>query len=116
MQLVRVTNLTKGTVVAEKAELAASFLTRLRGLLGRKGLAEGGGLVLRPTDSIHSFFMSFSFDAIFLDRSGLVLRLMSDMRPNRISPLVRRGHVVVELPAGGIARSRTSTGDQLRIE
>jgi hypothetical protein len=116
MPVVRVVNRTKGTLVAERADVAATFFTRLRGLLGRSSLDQGSGLVLRPTNSIHSFFMKFPIDVLFLDRSARVLHVMGDMRPNRISPLVRHAHTVVELPVGAIAASRTATGDQLRLE
>lgn len=115
MRIVRVVNASKNSIVADRAELADSFFTRLRGLLGRRALADGQGLVLQPGNSIHSFFMRFPFDAIFLDRAGRVLHLMSDMRPNRVSPIVRGAHTIVELPVGAIARSRTAPGDQLDL-
>ena len=112
---VRVLNPDKGTVVAEQVELATSFFTRLRGLLGRQGLNDGQGMLIRPTDSIHTFFMRFPIDVIFLDRSDRVLRLIPEMGPNRVSPLVRHGRTVIELPAGALARSRTQVGDQLTL-
>lgn len=116
MRIVRVANTSKGTIVAERAEMADSFFARLRGLLGRRGLAEGAGLVLRPGNSIHSFFMRFPFDAVFIDRAGRVLHVMSDMRPNRVSPIVRHAHSIIELPSGAIARSRTAPGDQIEVQ
>ncbi len=115
MRIVRVINKNHGTVVAEHAELADTFVTRLRGLLGRRGLNEGCGLVLRPGNSIHSFFMAFPFDAIFVDDDGRVLHLMHAMRPNRVSPIVRHAHSIIELPVGAIERSGTVLGDLLEI-
>lgn len=113
---VRILNPDKSTVVAEHVELATSFFTRLRGLLGRKGLSVGQGMLIRPTDSIHTFFMQFPIDVIFLDRSDHVLHIIPNMRPNRISPLVRRGRTVIELPAGALAHSNTQIGDHLTLE
>jgi uncharacterized membrane protein (UPF0127 family) len=115
MQIVRITNSTKNTLVAERAELATGFLTRLRGLLGRKGLGDGCGLVLRPTDSIHTFFMGFAIDVVFLDKSGQVLKVIEDMKPGRVSPLVRHSKTVVELPVGTIAQASIMPGDRLSI-
>jgi uncharacterized membrane protein (UPF0127 family) len=115
MQVVRITNTTKNTVVSERAELATGFFTRLRGLLGRKGLDDGCGLVLRPTDSIHTFFMTFPIDVVFLDKSGQVLKVIEAMKPGRVSPLVPHGKTVVELPVGTIARAAIMPGDRLSI-
>ena len=108
-------NATRGTIVAEQAEVADNVLTRLRGLLGRKGLASGGGMVIRPTNQIHTFFMQFPIDVIFLDKKGAVLLVMPDMGRGRISPLVRHGKMVIELPVGVIAASQTQRGDQIEI-
>ena len=113
MKTVRVKNATRGTIVADQAEVADNILTRLRGLLGRKGLAAGGGMVIRPTNQIHTFFMQFAIDVIFLDKNSAVLLIMPDMRRGRISPLVRHGKMVIELPVGAIARSQTQPGDHI---
>lgn len=115
MRRVRVENISKGTVLAEQAGLAQSFLTRLRGLLGRRSLDEGQGLVIQPTDMIHTFFMAFAIDVAFVDRQDRVLKTVAGMKPWRASPLVRRSHRVVELPVGVLAHTRTEAGDQLRI-
>ena len=115
MRIVRVNNTSKGTVVATRAELADSFFTRLRGLLGRSGLDEDCGLVLRPGNSIHSFFMTFPFDAIFIDSGGRVVHVISNMHPNRVSPIVRHAHSIIELPVGAIERSHTAPGDLLDV-
>jgi hypothetical protein len=113
---VRVSNASKNTVIAERVEMATSFFARLRGLLGRQSLSDGQGMLLRPTDSIHTFFMAFPIDVIFLDRADRVVRIITNMRPNRISPLVRHGRTVIELPSGALASSETAVGDQLRLE
>ena len=86
------------------------------GLLGRKGLEPGEGLYIAPCNSIHSFFMAFPFDAVFVDRDWRVVHLMRAMRPFRLSPIVWRSHGVVELAAGTIGASGTEIGDVLRTE
>ena len=115
-RILRVVDADKGAVISERVEAATAFFSRLRGLLGRKSLGAGEGMLLRPANSIHTFFMAFPIDVIFLDRSNKVVHLIPDMRPNHVSPLVRHGHTVIELPTGTIARSETTIGDQIQIE
>ena len=112
----RIVNRTRGTVLAERAEKALSWKRRLQGLLGKDGLEKGEGLFIAPCTSIHSCFMRFVFDAVFVDRELKVLHLIKRMRPWRISRWVRRARGVIELPAGTISATGTREGDRLRFE
>ncbi|MCL5058868.1 MAG: DUF192 domain-containing protein [Actinobacteria bacterium] len=76
-------------------------------------MADGSALVLRPCRSVHTFFMRFNIDSVFLDRRGMVVYLIKDMPPFRISPVVRKASLVVELP-GGTVRNRVRPGDILK--
>mgnify|MGYP005872195357 CR=1 FL=1 len=114
--MVRVLNVTRDACLGEKVERASSFLARLRGLLGRRGLAPGQGLILEPEQSIHSFFMRFAFDAVFVDKNGHIVHLIERMPPYRFGPFIRRSRLVVELPAGTIAATKTTLGDELAFE
>ena len=104
-----------GRVVCERCLVADNALTRMRGLLGRTGLEPGEGLLIRPAGSIHTFFMRFPIDAIFLDRQHRVRRVLVGLRPWRVSPIVFGARSVVELPAGTLV-DRGLEGRQLRIE
>ncbi len=106
-------NLTKGTVVADKLKVADTFGKRLRGLMGRSELPQGEGLMITPCNSIHTFFMRFPIDVLFIDEYLFVVHIIPSLKPYRLSPLVRTARSVVELPAGTIARSRTEPGDRL---
>ena len=64
-----ITNGERGTVLAERAKLASSLVDRFFGLMGRRRIEEGGGLLLTKSGSIHSFFMRFRFDAVFVDQA-----------------------------------------------
>ncbi|NMB76446.1 MAG: DUF192 domain-containing protein [Myxococcales bacterium] len=108
-------NLDRGTLLAERVERAERWGARLRGLLGRDGLAEGEGLFIRPCTSIHSCFMRFVFDAVFLGKDGRVCHLISRMRPWRFSRLVLDAEGVLELPAGVIEKSGTRLGDRVEL-
>jgi uncharacterized protein len=99
-----------GTVVCARCSLADSPLTRMRGLLGRSGLAPDEGMLFRPAGSIHMFFMRFAIDAVFCDRDLRVIDVVPGLKPWRAAG--RRGtKVVVELAEG--AASGLRSGDQL---
>jgi uncharacterized protein len=101
-----------GRVVCERCRIAASPSSRLRGLLGRKGLEAGEGLLLRPASSIHTCFMRFPIDAVFVDRDGTVVRITRELRPWRAAG--RRGaRAVLELAAGECERRGVKQGDRL---
>jgi uncharacterized membrane protein (UPF0127 family) len=111
----RIENETRGTTLAERAMLAASSWSRMKGLLGRAGLEPGEGLVIRPCQSIHTCFMAFPIDVLHLDRDGNVLRVLDSVPPWRFGPMVWRGRDVVELPAGTAATTGTREGDRIVI-
>ena len=105
----------RGSVVCERCTLARSPLTRMRGLLGRRGLAQGEGLLLQPAGSIHTAFMRFPIDAVFLDRHQRVLRVAVGLRPWRAAG-AKHARAVLELAAGEAARVGLVAGDVLRLE
>jgi uncharacterized membrane protein (UPF0127 family) len=98
-----------GTVVCERCLLAETPLARMRGLLGRDDLPSGEGLLLRPAGSIHTAFMRFPIDAVFLDRDNRVLRVVSDLAPWRTAAC-RGARAVLELQAGEAARRGLRAG------
>ena len=113
---VRLVNRTRGAVLADRVESAHRMRDRLRGLLGRAGLGRGEALAIRPCASIHTLFMRFAIDAVFLDRRGRVVRALGELRPWRATRFHLRAEQVVELPAGTLARTGTREGDELAFE
>jgi uncharacterized membrane protein (UPF0127 family) len=103
-------------LLAERVEVAAAMAERLRGLLGRAELPRGSALAIAPCAAIHTFFMKFAIDAVFLDKNGRVVRTLSDLPPWRATRFHLRAAQVVELPAGTLARTGTREGDQLAFE
>jgi len=102
-------------VVCERCFVAATVGSRLKGLLGRSALEDGEGLLIRPTSSIHMFFMRFAIDAVFLDRALVVCKVVPELKPWRIA-FARSAKSVVELAAGEAARRGVGLGDQLALE
>lgn len=101
-----------GRVVCEHCEVAASMRARMRGLLGRKGLGEGEGMLITRTSSVHTWFMAFPMDAVFLDKGLRVRRVVTAMRPWRAAwkPGCRS---VLELAGGEAERAGIREGSQL---
>ena len=101
-----------GAVVCDSCTVADSAVTRLRGLLGRDELPAGEGLLLEPAGSIHTCFMRFPIDVVFLDAERRVLSVAEDLPPWRTARQ-RGAKAVLELPAGEVARRGVSAGDRL---
>lgn len=111
--MIRIENASQRSVLATQAELAATMSTRMKGLLGRKELPEGTGLIIDPCNSIHTFFMQFPIDVIFADAEDRVVQVLKNMGPWRLSWIYFRAQKVIELPAGTLTRVPVSPGDQL---
>jgi uncharacterized membrane protein (UPF0127 family) len=108
MQLI---NQTKGVILAAKVNFADNTFRRMKGLLGRVNLAPAEALVLTKTNSIHSFFMRFVIDVLFLDKKGEVIGLIQSFKPWRLTSIYWNADSVVELPAGTILSTRTEPKD-----
>ena len=114
---IQITNQTRECVLAAHGEVARSFWARGRGLMGRASLPDSYALIILPESSIHTFFMRVPIDVLFVDRSDKVVGLREAMPPGRpfagVAPW--RGRYVIEMPAGVIASSGTTLGDQLLL-
>ena len=104
-----------GRIVVEDLELARTSWARFVGLMGRPRLERGKGLWIEPCNSIHMFFMRFAIDVLFLDKQRRVKKVMLNLKPWRISPIVFGARTVVELPSGTLA-DRSLVGSQLTLE
>jgi hypothetical protein len=109
-----IANLTRGNIACDQVIVADRALRRMRGLLGRRELATGDGLLLQPAPSIHTAFMRFPIDVVFIDRNLQVLKVVEDMPAWRTAS-ARRAKSALELAAGEIARRGIAIGDQLVI-
>lgn len=110
---VEVRNRSRGTRVARSAGLADTWWSRLRGLLLRKPLAAGEGLVLTPCRGVHTYGMRTPIDAVVVDGSGRVVAVYRDLSPWRRTHYHREARHVVELPAGTAESTETRIGDVL---
>jgi hypothetical protein len=111
----KVINSTRNTQIGGRILVANSSKERRTGLLKQNSLAEGCGLWINPCEAIHTFFMRFPIDVIFLDRLNRVRKVSAELRPWRMSACLM-AKSVLELPAGAAARTMTVPGDQLLFE
>lgn len=110
----RVSNVTRQTVLAECVEVADSGEKRRKGLLGRQQLTLGEGLWILPCEAVHTVCMRFPIDLVYLDRQHRVKKIKFAVPPWRLSACLS-AHSVLELSAGAIRLSHTGRGDQLEF-
>ena len=111
----KITNLTKNQVLAEDVLLSSSFLKRLKGLLGYKSIDKNQAMILRPANSVHTFFMCFPIDVLFVDSNNIVVKTVSNMKPFKATGIYFKSVFVIELCAGVINATQTTKGDYLQI-
>ena len=110
-------NRTRQAPLATCLAVADTHWSRLRGLLGLAvdDFSHGSGLWIRPCRGIHTLGMGFPIDVLYLDRGMKVVRVQSDVRPWRLTPVLRQATSVLELPCGTAAETNTAVGDTIEI-
>jgi uncharacterized membrane protein (UPF0127 family) len=112
---VKVRNETRKTVLAEAADVADTSAKRRTGLLKHSRLEPGEGLWILPCESVHTFFMKFPIDLVYLDKRRTVKKVRHAVPAWRLSACLT-AHSVLELPAGTAKRTETVVGDVLAME
>jgi uncharacterized membrane protein (UPF0127 family) len=112
---VTVRNLTRNAVLGEAIDVADTSEKRRTGLLKHTGLAPGEGLWIKPCESVHTFFMKFAIDLVYIDKKQKVRKARKAVPPWRLSACLS-AHSILELPAGTIERTGTQAGDELSIQ
>ena len=110
-----VTNVTRGIILADSLDVAETFVDSLIGLMGKSCLKKGRGLWIKPCQSIHTLWMRFPIDVLFLDAHGVVVHLIESMKPFRVSKHVSLARSVMELPVWSIRDSETRSGDCIEV-
>ena len=111
----RIVNKTKNTILAEEVILADAAFKRIKGLLGKKELKIGKALVLKPCSSVHTFFMRFPIDVLFVDKDNRIIKIIPSLKPFRLTGVYFHAAFAIELPAGTIQSTLTYKGDTLQI-
>lgn len=105
-----------GQVICEKVEVADTFFKRFMGLMYRKSMEEGHGLLLAPCNEIHTFGMKFPIDTITISGDNKIRYLDRDVAPNKVRPIVKDGKKVLELLSGTIDKYGLELGDKVEFQ
>jgi uncharacterized membrane protein (UPF0127 family) len=108
-------NLNNGNELATNVIVADTLFARMKGLLGKAELRNGEALWIKPCFSVHTFFMKFPIDVLFLNKKNQVIAAVSNLTPNRMTRLYPQSFSVLELPSGTIVASNTEVGDEIEI-
>ena len=115
MRRLRVRNQSRGTMLADRAEIANTSRLRKTGLLKHEHLEHGEGLWITPCEGVHTAGMKFPIDVLFLNKKRKVVKIRPAMPRWRLA-LCLTAHSVLELPTGTAAATNTTAGDQLELE
>lgn len=113
MKLVKSNN---NEVICDNLLIADSFFRRFKGLMFTKNLPYYQGLYIKPCNSIHTFFMNYSIDVLYVDKNHKILAINEEFEPGRIGPYVKGAKAVIELPAGKVKERELNVGQALLIE
>ncbi|MCC2677635.1 MAG: putative secreted protein [Pseudobdellovibrio sp.] len=102
-------------LLADQLKLADGFYSRAKGLLGQNGLASNQGLWIKPCRDIHTFFMKFSIDCVFLDRKMQIIKIAAGVSPFRLVGPFWKSESVMEFQAGFVEEKKLKVGDQLYV-
>src|SRR5216683_3646640 len=112
---IRAVNTTRGTLLGESIRVAETGLTRIVGLLGERELRPGDGLLIVPSQGVHTLGMRFPIDIAVLDNEWRVIAIRRDMRPFRMTRVFWKAAAVLELPSGMLESTSTLVGDNIEF-
>lgn len=111
MKKVILKNITKKNIIAENGNITSNFYDRFKGLLGKKEIKNDEALIIKPCNSIHMFFMKFSIDVIFIDKNDRVCEMIKNIKPWKVSKIIKEAKYVIELKSGKIEEHNIEIGD-----
>lgn len=115
MKKVEIRNISKGNIIASRGRVADSFFTRLKGLIGREELDKNEGLCIKPCKGVHTFFMRFNIDIVFVDENGVAGEIVRNLKPNRVSKYISDTSYVIELSEGMCEEINIEIGDKIEL-
>jgi len=111
--IMKVRNIKNSSELSNNVAIADNLFKRMKGLLGKSEMRDGESLWIKPCNSVHTFFMKFPIDVIFLNKQNYVVAAIENLKPNRLTRLYPKSVSVLELPAGTIEATATMVGDEI---
>lgn len=105
-----------GKVLANDVRMARTFWSRFRGLMFTSEFRPGKALHIQPCQSIHTFFMRYSIDVLYLDSNLKVIAVEENVKPGKFGRIHRRASSVVELPIGKVSETETEIGQEVQFQ
>ncbi|MHB1457902.1 MAG: DUF192 domain-containing protein [Armatimonadota bacterium] len=105
-----------GIIIADRIERAGSLMSQLKGLIGRRKFENGSAMIFPGCKQIHTFFMQFPIDILFVDKNRKVIKIIEKFQPGKISAYIGDSADVIELPSHTIYDCRITIGDELVYE
>lgn len=113
MKIIEIKNKETKEIIANKIGLANTMFSRFIGLISKKSIDENEGILLTPCNSIHMMFMKFPIDVVFLDKRNKVIKIIENIQPWKISPIVFKAQSVLELSSGTVSKKNIKIDDIL---
>ncbi|WP_407269465.1 DUF192 domain-containing protein [Radiobacillus sp. PE A8.2] len=111
----KLVNLSNDQVIAEQIGQAYSFFKRLKGLMFTDQLSLGTGLHIKPCQSVHTYFMNYSIDILYVNKNNIVVAIDEALEPGKVGKRYADAVSVIELPAGAAKKSLTRVGHNLNF-
>ncbi len=115
MKKIEIRNTTQNNIIASQGIMADTFLRRLKGLLGKTEISDDEALCIKPCKSVHTFFMRFPIDVIFIDRENKVINITKSLKPFKTSKYIKNAMYVIEIGAGMSEIKDVRIGDKVGI-
>ncbi|MFC3041559.1 DUF192 domain-containing protein [Virgibacillus xinjiangensis] len=115
MRNIRLINKETGEIIAREVRVADRFWSRLKGLMFTKNMQESTGLHITPCASIHTFFMNYSIDILYLNREKEIVGIEENLEKGKIGKRFKQVRSVIELPAGTIKNTSTAIGQTVAL-
>ncbi len=109
----RAINRRTGRLIAGRVRVAQDLKSRHVGLLNRGSMGVDEGLLIKPCNSIHTFFMKFGIDVVFLSRQGMVVKIAKNIKPFRLESCHIKGYMTLELTGGVLKEFDIKIGDYI---
>lgn len=111
----KIYNSSQNNIIADDIKTAENFFSRSVGLLSKNSLSEYEALIIKPCCSIHTFFMKFKIDVLFVNKNNEIIALYENVKPFRILPIHFSSSYVIELAGGSISDKQITKGDLISI-
>lgn len=115
VKILKLINLSNEQIIAEHLEEAYSFIRRLKGLMFTSKLDSGAGLHIKPCQSIHTFFMNYAIDVLYVNNKNIVVAIDEAFEPSKVGKLFADAASVIELPVGTVKETGTEVGHTIQI-